>query len=73
MGSYMDNPIKEMENNTFTRCIAISAYTITPEALLLAVDSTMPDFKISKFPLLIRSVRKKKEKKNIMKRFTKKT
>jgi hypothetical protein len=62
MGSYMDNPRKEMENNIFTRCFAISAYSVTPKALRLAVTSSMPDFKFSGFPL--RSVR------NVMKRFT---
>ena len=53
-----------MENNILTRLYAISAYTLTPKGLILAVKSTMPDFKFSNFPL--RSV------KRVMKSFTEK-
>ena len=37
----------------------IAAYTLTPEGLKLAVKSTMPNFKFSKFPLrsVIRSMK----------------
>ena len=51
MGSYTDEPRREMENNILTRLYAISAYTLTPKGLILAVKSTMPDFKFSNFPL----------------------
>ena len=51
MESYTDNPRREMENNILTRLYAISAYTLTPKGLILAVKTTMPDFKFSKFPL----------------------
>ena len=64
MGSYTDDPRREMENNILTRLYAISAYTLTPKGLILAVKSTMPDFKFSNFPL--RSV------KRVMKSFTEK-
>jgi len=49
MESYTDNPRREMENNILTRQYAISAYTLTP--FILAVKTTKPDFKFSKFPL----------------------
>ena len=62
LGSYSDNPKKEMENNIHTRLCSVNAYSITPDALDLAIASCMPDFKFSNYPL--RSV------KNIMKRFT---
>ena len=64
MGSYTDDPRRKMENNILTRLYAISAYTLTPKGLILAVKSTMPDFKFSNFPL--RSV------KRVMKSFTEK-
>ena len=62
LGSYCDNPKKEMENNIYTRLFSVEAYSITPAALEMAIASCMPDFKFSNFPL--RSV------KNVMKRFT---
>ena len=62
LGSYSDNPKKEMENNIHTRLCSVKAYSVTPGALDLAIASCMPDFKFSNYPL--RSV------KNIMKRFT---
>ena len=62
LGSYSDNPKKEMENNIHTRLCSVKAYSVTPDALDLTIASCMPDFKFSNYPL--RSV------KNIMKRFT---
>ena len=62
LGSYSDNPQKEMEKNIHTRLCSVKAYSVTPAALELAIASSMPDFKFSNYPL--RSV------KNIMKRFT---
>ncbi len=42
MESYTDNPRREIEknNNTLTRLYAISAYTLTPKGLILAVKTT---------------------------------
>ena len=40
-----------MKNNIFTRFFAISAYTITDKGLELAMASSLPDFRMSGFPL----------------------
>ena len=51
-----------MEKNVYTRLFSVKAYSITPSVLKLAVTSSMPDLKLSNFPL--RSVKK------VMKQFT---
>ena len=55
----MDDLRRGMENNILTRLHAIAAYSLTPKGLKLAMESTMPDFKFSKYPFrsVIRSMK----------------
>ena len=48
--SYSDEPKKEVRNCINTRLHAVLAYSMTPTAIQIAMESCIPDFIVSNFP-----------------------